>query len=181
MSNQQLPRSERLKKGASFLGKLWMNPQNRCPDGWTISPCTCQPAREFCKARNLWVTLAIEDWIDSVKRGEQDGREMDDGPFGLSLSMRASEWDAVALQMKIEHPEIGLISIGSPVSCVTGMVDMAKMMDAPEVLASTLRVLKAFPKSRVEGLSDPVEAPAVLGVEIPMEMAVEANPDEAFE
>lgn len=153
-----------------MLGQLWRVPEHRCPSGWSLNDCDCQPLKKFCVARNLWIVLGIEA-----------DRDFEEGPFGLALALTASEWDSTALTMKIQHPEIGLICIGTNNDCITGMVDMAKMMDAPEVLASTLRVLKAFPKARVEGLSDPVTVPAVLSVEIPMELAMEANPDEAFE
>lgn len=72
-------------------------------------------------------------------------------------------------------------------SCVTGMMDMGKLMDAPEVLASHLRVLKFFPKSKVEGVEFAEAAPAMVITEPPPEVAPEAgsepeaNPDEAFE
>lgn len=158
--------SERLKKGAAMLGQLWKTAEHRCPSGWSLIECECVPLRKFCVARNLWTILGIET-----------ARDLEDGPFGLALAMTASEWDSTGLTMKINHPEIGIISIGSAPDCVTGMTDMVKMMDAPEVLASTLRVLRAFPKSRVEGLLEQVVAP--IAIEIPVE--VEANPDEAFE
>src|ERR1700730_9203083 len=105
MNKPQLPLPERLKKGAAVLGQLWATPEYRCPDGWTIDPCKCQPLKKFCQARNLWVALALDDWIASLNRDEQNGREMDDSPFGLALSMRASEWDASVRQMKIQHAD----------------------------------------------------------------------------
>lgn len=172
---------ERLKKGAAFLGQLWAVPENRCPDGWTIDPCKCQPLKKFCQARNLWVTLALDDWIASLNRGEQNGREMDDGPFGLGLSMRASEWDACVRQMKIQHPDpdVGLINIGANKDCVAGMSYLAKMMDAPEGLASTLRVLKYFPNSKVQGVvPSEVIAPAAA---VAVEAEMVPNLDEDFE
>lgn len=164
MDKPPLSPSERLKNGAIFMGKLWKIPEHRCPSGWSLNDCDCQPLRKFCTARNLWIALGIETY-----------RDFEEGPFGLALAMTASEWDSTGLTMKIEHPSVGTILIGSGKDCVTGMSDMGKMMDAPEVLASTLRVLKAFPKSRVEGISDQLAVPIALAPEI------EANPDEAFE
>lgn len=166
----QLSSAERLKNGAVFLGKLWKTPDQRCPSGWSLNECECVPLKKFCVARNLWLVLGIETC-----------RDLEEGPFGLATAMTASEWDSTGLAMKIDHPKVGVINIGSAPSCVTGMVDMGKMMDAPEVLESTLRVLKAFPKSRVEGLSDQIEAPIVVDIVAEVEVEVEANPDEAFE
>jgi hypothetical protein len=166
MNKPQLSPAERLKKGAIFLSQLWKVPEQRCTAGWSLDVCTCVPLKKFCNARLLWITLAVEEC-----------RDLEEGPFGLAAAMTAREWDATGLTMKIEHSEVGVISIGASQDCVTGMVDMGKMMDAPMVLASTLRVLRAFPKSRVEGLEGEVAAPVVIDVVIP----VEANPDEAFE
>lgn len=171
---QQTPVSERLKNGAKIMGGLWKDPAQRCPAGWSIEICTCAPLKKFCQGRLKWLTLAVED-----------GRDLEEGPYGLALAMTASEWDATGLTMKIEHAGIGMILVGSGQDSVTGMVDMGRMIDAPEVLASTLRVLKAFPKSKVVGLEAMPVVPATvelaveLAVELPAE--IEANPDEAFE
>lgn len=168
---QKPPVSERLKAGAKILGDLWRDPSQRCDAGWSLDACTCEFPKKFCKARVHWLTLAVEA-----------GRELHEDAYGLALAMLASEWDATGLTMKIEHPTLGPILIGSSTSSVTGMVDMARMADAPEVLESTLRVLKAFPKAKVVGLEEmPVEVPAEVepAAEMPVEM--EANPDEAFE
>lgn len=167
MNNQPLPPSERLRRGAALLGKLWKIPEQRCAAGWSLDDCTCVPTKKFCQARNLWIELALM---------EPEGHDFEEAPCGLGIAMRASEWDSTGLTMKINHSEVGVISIGSPQECVTGMVDMGKMMDAPMVLASTLRVLRAFPKSKVEGLSD-----ALASLPLAIALPVEANPDEAFE
>jgi hypothetical protein len=135
--------------------------------------CTCQPVKKFCQARLTWLTIAVEA-----------GRDLQEDPYGLALAMTASEWDATGLTMAVEHPEIGKLLIGSSVESVTGMVDMGRMMDAPEVLASTLRVLKAFPKSKVQGIENaPVPEPVAVVTAPEPEVApeIEANPDEAFE
>jgi hypothetical protein len=171
MSNQQLPLSERLKKGAAFLGQLWKNPENRCSAGWSLDPCTCQPAKKFCQARQLWIELALM---------EPEEHYFEETPFGLGIAMTASEWDSTGLKMKIQNPnpDVGLIAIGSTPECVTEMSYMGKMRDVPEALASTLRVLRAFPKSKVHGTvqPDPVAVPVMDTFE-----EVLANPDEAFE
>lgn len=165
---QQTPISERLKNGAKIMGGLWKDPAQRCPAGWSLEICACEPRTKFCQARLHWLTKAVEA-----------GRDLEEGPYGVALAMTASEWDATGLTMKVEHPGIGMLLVGSSQASVTGMVDMGRMMDAPEVLASTLRVLKAFPKSKVVGLEDmPAPAPAPVVETLP---EIEANPDEAFE
>ncbi len=180
MSKQQLPRSERLKKGAAFLGQLWAVPENRCPKGWTIDPCGCQPARKFCTARNLWVTLAIDDWLESMARGEQDGRDIDDGPFGLALSMIASEWDATSLGLRIQHPKVNVL-VGSGKPCVMTMMDMVKLRDEPAALEGICVVMNTFENSKVSGIETPPPAPPPDEAESGVVVGVEANPDEAFE
>jgi hypothetical protein len=161
---QQLPLPERLKKGAAFLGQLWKDPTQRCIAGWTLDSCTCEFPTKFCKARMQWISLAIEQ-----------GRDLEEDPHGLALAMTATEWDATGLTMKVQHPQIGEFKLGSSLDSVTGMVPVAQMMHDSEVLASTLRVMRAFPKSKYEGME---EAP--IAVVVP-EVEIEANPDEAFE
>lgn len=180
MIKQQRPRSERLKEGAAFLGKLWAVPENRCPNGWTIDPCHCQPARSFCKARNLWVTLAIEDWMAALSRGDEDGRDLDDGPFGLALSMIASEWDATVLALKVEHPKTNVV-VGSGKSCVMTMMDMAKLRNEPAALEAICVVMNTFENSKVSGIESSTPTPPADDAPSGVVVGVEANPDEAFE
>jgi hypothetical protein len=140
----QLPLPERLKKGAAILGQLWKVPENRCPAGWSLYECECQPQRKFCVARLHWIVLAIED-----------GRPLEEGPYGMFLAMRASEWDATGLSPKIQHPELNVITVGSGPGCVTKMSEMGKIMDTPEVLENTLLVLKHFPNASIQGVVEP--------------------------
>lgn len=164
MSKPPLTPSERLKNGAALLGRLWKVPEERCGAGWSLENCTCQPTKKFCQARNLWIELALM---------EPEGHDFEEGPYGLGIAMRSSEWDATGLKMNIQHPDpdVGLMVIGSPPECVTGMSYIAKMMDVPEALASTLRVLKTFPKSKVQGVTQ---------LEVAID-DIQANPDEDFE
>lgn len=173
MSQKTLPLPERLKKGAGKLGEIWKILDQRCPAAWSLDICTCQPVKRFCQGRLLWLTLAVEA-----------GRDLQEDPYGLVLAMTASEWDATGLTMVVEHPDMGKLLIGSSGESVTGMVDMAKMMDAPEVLASTLRVLRAFPRSKVEGIQEAeaaVPEAVAMVAEAEPETELPANPDEAFE
>jgi|SRR6185369_13384556 hypothetical protein len=140
----QLPHAERLKKGAAILGQLWKNPENRCPAGWSLNECDCQPQKKFCIARLHWIILAIED-----------DRPLDEGPFGMWTAMRASEWDATGLSTKVQHPELDVIVVGTGPGCVTKMSEMGKMMNTPEVLENTLIVLKHFPNASIQGIVEP--------------------------
>jgi hypothetical protein len=168
---QQLPYPERLKNGAKILGQLWKDLDQRCPMAWSLDNCTCQPLKKFCQGRLKWLTLAVEA-----------GRELQEDQYGIVLTMTASEWDATGLTLKLDHPGVGMILVGSGSDSVTGMVDMAKMMDAPEVLESTLRVMKAFPRSKVDSIEDvSVAAHIALEPALTVEPEIEANPDEAFE
>lgn len=155
-----LPLPERLKNGARKLGEFWKKEEERCPSGWSLEVCSCQPMKKFCQARVLWLTLAVEA-----------GRDLQEEPFGLALAMMASEFDATGLGLKIEHPQIGEFLAGTKPGCVITLKDLAKLMDSPEVLSSALRVMKFFPRSSIEGLMEMVLAGVVS----------EANPDEAFE
>lgn len=143
-TKSQLPRPERLKKGAAILGQLWKTPENRCPAGWSLNECDCVPQKKFCVARLHWIILAIED-----------DRPLEEGPFGMILAMRASEWDATGLSPKIQHPELDVITVGSGPGCVTKMAEMGKMMNTPEVLENTLIVLKHFPNASIQGIVEP--------------------------
>jgi hypothetical protein len=165
MNKTAQPLHERLKNGAKKLGEIWKNPADRCATGWSLDTCTCQPEKRFCRVRQLWVTLAIEA-----------GRDLDDGPFGLALAMTAEEWDETQAVMKVTHPEIGEILVGTGQGKMTRMQDLLSMMSAPEVLKDTLKVMKTFPNSRVVGVEESATpAPAAA-------LAVAAaNPDEAFE
>lgn len=170
-----LPLRERLKNGARKLGDLWRQKAERCDSGWALDPCKCQPTKKFCQAKNLWVTLAIDDWLASLKRGDQDGREMDDGPFGVAVSMTSQEWDETQVLMKVVHPQIGEILVGTAKDKMTRMQDLANMLSTPDELKDILMVMKTFPNSRVMGVEDAAPAAVII------EEVLSANPDEAFE
>lgn len=149
-----LPLSERLKKGAKMLGECWRIPEERCPAGWSLDSCECKPKRKFCKVRLQWLTLAVEDC-----------RELED-PFGLAMAMTASEWDATGVALKVEREDTGIFTVGTSEQCVLKMAHMAEMMEAPEALLSTLRVMKAFPNANVQGIEIPKVAEEALAEEV---------------
>lgn len=148
---------KKLKEGAIFLGKMWRDGQ-RCSSGWDIKvtefpegedafkvmkgwACRCSEKSKFCKGKAQWLNLAIGDLREPV-----------DGPYGIPLMMTAEEWDLTKLTMNVEMEGIGTVSIGPNGTMI--MVDLLKHMSAPEGLKSTLRVLKAFPNARVEGVQE---------------------------
>jgi len=164
----QLPLAERLKKGASILGELWKVPENRCPTGWALEDCDCQPKKKFCINRIHWIVLAIEA-----------GRDLDGGPYGLALAMTASEWDSTGLLMKLNHPTIKDLAVGVGKGAFMTMVDMSKLMEEPAALEGICIVMKTFENSKVQGFSNAAAPAAVAVLEEPA--AILANPDEAFE
>lgn len=163
----QPPLAERLKKGAVILGELWKIPENRCPVGWSLEECDCQPKKKFCINRLHWIILAIED-----------ARDLEEGPYGLALAMTASEWDSTKLLMKLNHPTIKDLAVGASKGSFMTMVDMAKLMEEPAALEGICIVMKTFENSKVQGFSSPVATPVAV-LEDPT--ALLANPDEAFE
>jgi hypothetical protein len=165
-----LPLPERLKNGAKKLGQLWKIPEERCVSGWSLDPCTCQPTKKFCRAKDLWLTLAIEA-----------GRDLDYDPFGLALAMTASEWDETGLLLRMSHPEIGEVLVGSGPKKMTMMQDLLSLMSTPDSLKDILMVMKTFENSRVFGVEEAAVAPAPVEAAAPLAATVEANPDEAFE
>lgn len=165
----------RLKKGATKIGELWREGK-RCSSGWGVKEvdfqegedtlksmerwaCQCAEKTDFCKGKSTWFRLAVTDC-----------REVIEGEHGVPFMMTAEEWDLTKLTMKVEIPEVGIVEIG-PKGPVT-MTDMMKHMPAPDGLKSTLRVLKTFPGSRVQGVQ---EAPITV-VETEVSEAVETEP-----
>lgn len=161
------PLPERLKNGAKKLGQLWKIPEERCASGWSLDPCTCQPTKKFCRAKELWLTLALEA-----------GRDLDYDPFGLALAMTAAEWDETGLLLRMSHPEIGEVLVGSGPKKMTMMQDLLSLMRTPDSLKDILMVMKTFENSRVFGVE---ESATPVAVAAPVAAVVEANPDEAFE
>lgn len=147
--------SERLLKGAQMLGNLWRRGK-RCDRGWslgeadilsTVSPlvfsgCSCAKPGDFCKARWLWITLALENQ-----------QEIADGPFGLAWTMTAAQWDATGLTLVVESEKAGLLRIGS--KGTISAAHLRKLADDPQSAISIFSLTRAFPKARVEGVVEP--------------------------
>lgn len=156
--------AERLRNGAALLGKLW-SAGERCASGWGLEmkgvedtdgtkeveswACRCPERGKFCKAKIHWLKLALIELRDPL-----------DGPFGLAEMMTPEEWDLTGRTRKVEVPGIGTIGLGGP-NGLTGATDWAKLREAPECLESIVRLLKAFPKAKIEA----VEQPGVRGIE----------------
>lgn len=136
---------ERLMIGAAKMGELWLKGE-RCAEGWRSGECSCNPETMFCRAKKLWIRLALEN-----------GRMIEDGEFDLALLMTGREWDHTGLSLNVEFPEVGIVKIGSK-----GMIRMADLAKTPpETLASVLKILKNFPDSLVtdEGFPGPKQKP----------------------
>lgn len=147
--------SDRLLDGARMLGNLWRRGK-RCERGWslgaadilaTVSPlvfsgCTCAKPSEFCKARWLWIALALEN-----------RQEIFDGPAGLVDTMTASQWDATGLTATVESEKAGTLRIGS--KGVISAAHLRKLADDPESAISIFSLTRTFTKARVEGVVEP--------------------------
>jgi hypothetical protein len=129
--NSEIP--ARLLRGAEKLGEFWREGL-RCPRGWQSVECECEPANNFCRAKRLWVNLAL-----------QDGRMIEEGDYGLAMMMRASEWDKTGLVLKVDILDVGIIGIGKK-----GAIAMSEFGKAsPETLPSLLKVFKFFPGAQI--------------------------------
>jgi hypothetical protein len=142
--NSEIP--ARLLLGAEKLGEFW-RAGDRCPLGWQAVECECKPETRFCRAKKLWISLAL-----------QIGRMIEEGDYGLVLMMRASEWDKTGLVLKMEIPDVGVIGVGK--KGAIAMSELGKI--TPETLPSILKVFKFFPGAQVAGevfVSPPASAP----------------------
>ena len=137
--------SKRLLDGAAMLGRLWKRGQ-RCVRAWNIeppgdapeNPCGCTPETEFCKARRLWLSLAVEN-----------GQKITAGDFGLAHTMKPEQLDAT--QLTFTFPVDGVpVKVGQ--KGMMSAVHFDQIMRDGDSARSILALLKAFPKARVEGI-----------------------------
>jgi hypothetical protein len=133
---EQKPVSERLKNGATQLGKLWRS-KVRCQDGWDAYLCGCVKKSAFCVGKLQWIMLAASE-----------GRPQEDGEFGLALMMTASEWDLTGLSMEVEIEDSGTFKLGQKAEST--MKDFGELSKDPESAKSVLMVMKKFGGSSME-------------------------------
>jgi hypothetical protein len=147
--------SERLLAGARMLGNLWRRGK-RCQRAWALGDadllavvtplvfggCTCDPRTDFCKARWLWITLAVQ--------AEQD---LADGDHGLALSMNPAQWDATGLTITLPVADDVNVAVGPKGSM--SMRHFRELSKDPAAAQSIFSLLKVFPKARVEGIVEP--------------------------
>lgn len=147
--------SERLLAGARMLGNLWRRGK-RCLRAWAISDadllatvtplvfggCPCDPRTDFCKARWLWITLAV-----------QAEQELADGDHGLALSMTSAQWDATGLTITFPVADDVQVAVGPKGSM--SMKHFRELSKDPAAAQSIFSLLKVFPKARVEGIVEP--------------------------
>lgn len=144
MNNE--PIKARLMKGAMILGECW-RAGVRCADGWRVMAenggalalegfCRCPEKNRFCKARALWIELAIVD-----------GRDVEAGDYGLAFMMKASEWDATGLTLMIKG-FAGMEDFAIGPKGQISMGGLGKVCQAPESLQSVLALMRKFPGSK---------------------------------
>lgn len=131
----ELPLPQRLLNGARVLGKLWKAGE-RCANDWA-GLCTdaADSRKRFCRAKLQWLTLAVGDPERDLSGVEEE--------YGLILVMKASEFDATGLTMKLDSG----ILIG-PTGGLSA-ADAGKLGEDPSSLQSILKILQTFPKARV--------------------------------
>lgn len=134
--HEEKPVALRLKNGAVALGKLW-KAKDRCRDGWSAYLCSCVKKTAFCNAKLQWMLMAI---------GE--GRDQEDGDFGVALMMTASEWDLTGLTLRIEIPGSGEFKISPKAD--TSMTYLGKLAENAESAKSVLLLMKSFPGAKME-------------------------------
>jgi len=140
------PIKSRLLKGATLLGEIWRSGV-RCADGWRVMAedggalapdgfCRCPEKSRFCKARGLWIEIAVAD-----------GRDVEPGEFGLALMMTASEWDASGLTLYLkDFAKIKDFAVG-PKGQIS-MEELGKVAQVPDSLPSVLALMRRFPGSK---------------------------------
>jgi len=154
MSVLEKPTSERLLEGAKQIGNYY-RAGGRCKTmGWNIKLaedaescevlltledlCQCGSKETiFCKAKVKWLLLALVE-----------PREIVPGEFGLALTMTGKEWDATGLTLTWMSSEIGEVKVG-PKSGIT-MKSLRELGANPESGLTTLKLMKAFPGSKME-------------------------------
>ena len=152
---------ERLKKGAEILGKLWREGV-RCGEDWSVlcpadnpleaTDCFCEPKNKFCLAKKQWLSLVIDDPREEF-HGPLGIREIEQGPFGILMTMRGTEWDATGVTVQFDFPGIGLHGIGPKGIMSRG--DLIKLFKEPSTLSAIIKLMKKFPGMKVEGVLEP--------------------------
>lgn len=127
----------RLLNGARLLGNLFRR-KAATACGWSLcgSGVLCDHPDEWCKARRLWVRLALES-----------GRSLEAGEFGLAESFTVSEFEASGITLVVDVPEVGTIRVGGAKGAIP--IRSVTEMGGAEGLKSVVMVLRAFPGSKV--------------------------------
>jgi hypothetical protein len=163
MASENISVADRLLNGAHVIGDAW-RAGDRCQKAWSLenpqdgSPapdawiCGCGfphargdgPRTRFCRAKIQWTALAI-----------QEGREPRIGEWEFALLMNASEWDATGLAMNLDLGEAGKVRAGAKPHAEITMIELTRLCHAPESLAGVLRILRAFPGSKLDATGKP--------------------------
>lgn len=136
------PLNERLLEGARVLGALFRSGQ-KCKGGFRLvaddgaPDCPCQAPTKFCKAKIQWALLALSA-----------ERDLEEGEYGLILTMRLSELEASGFTVTFEFPETGALKAGPKGACTTR--DLVELWKDPESAGHVLRLMARFPGSKME-------------------------------
>lgn len=134
------PVVERLLRGAAHMGRLWLSKKVVAGCGWTLG-CQCASITEWCKAKVLWVRLAIED--------ERVTSETGNGPFGIIELMSTEEIVASKLTVTFDLPDLGKLALG-PKGQIPWETFFALVKDKDgKSFETVLSVLRGFPGAKV--------------------------------
>lgn len=121
----------RLLRGASVLGRLHAKEEaGKC--GWAVE-CACGEPAPWCKAKALWVKLAVED-----------GRKVEGE---LWQTFTKEELAEAKLTVTLDIPGLGHVKVGPKGDLPWDAVD--KVGGEAETLRAVLMILRNFPGSKV--------------------------------
>ncbi len=131
------PIKQRLLNGARVLGALW-NSGVRCQVKWHYCACEAPKRTKFCEAKKQWLNLAEQ--ADPPRTGG----DVSTATYVLDR-MTNAELDAAAITMKIEMPEVGVVSVGSK-----GEISFTALEKVgPDALRAVMMILRKFPGAKV--------------------------------
>ena len=138
----------RLLKGAKKLAEFWRAGQRCETSGWSLRDCTCDIKTTFCGAKELWLSLMVQDPA-MQERGEPNPAS----DFGVVEMMRATELEASELTVKSDAEKLKGVRIGPKGEVL--VAELLKTMDDPDAIPPTLEIKQIFPGALVETVEDP--------------------------
>lgn len=133
----------RLLKGARKLVEFWRSGQRCETSGWSLRGCTCEIKTTFCGAKDLWVSLMIQD-----PKLEERGKPNEESDYGVVEMMRATEFELSGLTVKNNGEKLHGSRIG-PKGEIS-IAELIKLMDDSDAVPATLKLKEIFPGAEIE-------------------------------